>query len=123
MEVKSGLRALLLPLAAAGTIALTAGHAAAEGQLSLLVWEGYADPSFVKDFETESSCKVQATYVGSNDDFAPKLAAGGGVYDLMSVSSDAAGVLVQAGFVEPLDLSKIPEYNNIYQAFREGSPL
>lgn len=116
-------RSALLSLAALGALGLTAGHAAAEGQLSLLVWEGYADPSFVKDFETESSCKVQATYVGSNDDFAPKLAAGGGVYDLMSVSSDAAGVLVQAGFVEPIDLAKVPEYNNIYQPFRDVAAL
>jgi spermidine/putrescine-binding protein len=110
-------------LAAALSLAMGAtmlpGAALADGgQLSLLVWEGYADPSFVKDFEASSSCTVQATYVGSNDDFAPKLAAGGGVYDLMSVSSDAAGVLVAAGFVEPLDIGKIPEFNNIYESFR-----
>ena len=91
--------------------------AAAGGQLSLLVWEGYADPSFVKPFEEESGCSVQATYVGSNDDFAPKLAAGGGVYDLLSVSSDAVGVLVAAGFVEPIDTTKIAEWNNIYPTF------
>jgi spermidine/putrescine-binding protein len=126
MTVKATFRvrsALLALGAAIGFAAAGANVAAAEGELSLLVWEGYADPSFVKDFEAESSCKVQATYVGSNDDFAPKLAAGGGVYDLLSVSSDAAGVLVQAGFVEPIDLSKIPEYNNIYEAFRSVSAL
>jgi putative spermidine/putrescine transport system substrate-binding protein/spermidine/putrescine transport system substrate-binding protein len=100
-----------------GTAALPAAQAA-DGQLSLLVWEGYADPSFVKDFEAESGCAVQATYVGSNDDFAPKLAAGGGVYDLLSVSSDAAEVLVRAGFVEPVDIGRVAEWDNIYEAFR-----
>jgi spermidine/putrescine-binding protein len=118
LSVKYG-KTLVAALSLAAASSALSGVAHAEGgQLSLLVWEGYADPSFVKDFEAESSCKVQATYVGSNDDFAPKLAAGGGVYDLMSVSSDAAGVLVAAGFVEPIDTAKVPEFNNIYEAFR-----
>jgi putative spermidine/putrescine transport system substrate-binding protein/spermidine/putrescine transport system substrate-binding protein len=117
------LKEIRKPLAVTLSLAMSwtamSGIAQAEGgQLSLLVWEGYADPSFVKEFEASSGCTVQATYVGSNDDFAPKLAAGGSVYDLMSVSSDAAGVLVAAGFVEPIDTSKIPEFDNIYEAFR-----
>jgi putative spermidine/putrescine transport system substrate-binding protein/spermidine/putrescine transport system substrate-binding protein len=106
---------------AVGTLMAPLEVKAEDGQLSLLVWEGYADPSFVKDFEAESGCKVQATYVGSNDDFAPKLAAGGGVYDLLSVSSDAAEVLVRAGFVEPIDTSKVAEWKNIYDTFRNVS--
>ena len=110
-----GTLAIILAL---GTLMAPLEVRAEDGQLSLLVWEGYADPSFVKDFEAESGCKVQATYVGSNDDFAPKLAAGGGVYDLLSVSSDAAEVLVRAGFVEPIDISKVAEWKNIYDTFR-----
>lgn len=110
---------------ALGAVAMVghAGLARADNQLNLLVWEGYADSSFTKGFEAESGCTVQATYVGSNDDFAPKIAAGGGVYDLMSVSSDAAGVLVQAGFVDPIDTTKVPEWGNIYEAFRNVKSL
>ena len=33
--------------------------------LSLLVWEGYADSSFVHDFEVAHQCKVVASYMGS----------------------------------------------------------
>jgi spermidine/putrescine-binding protein len=106
-----------------GLYAVLSSSLAAEGQLSLLVWEGYADSSFVKDFEKESGCKVQATYVGSNDDFAPKLAAGGGVYDLLSVSADAAEVLARAGFVEPIDTGKVAEWSNIYESFRNQKAL
>ena len=51
--------------------------AAIAGEINVLTWEGYADDSFIKSFEETSECKVNATYVGSNDDFAPKLAAGG----------------------------------------------
>jgi len=36
--------------------------------LNLLVWEGYADPSFVKAFEDENQCKISASYMGSSDE-------------------------------------------------------
>jgi spermidine/putrescine-binding protein len=32
--------------------------------LNLLVWEGYADPSYVKTFEEQCGCKVSASYMG-----------------------------------------------------------
>lgn len=93
------------------------------GEVSFLGWEGYADESFVKEFEEASGCKVTATYVGSNDDFAPKLAAGGGVYDVVSASADAASVLVIAGLVEPLDKSKIEHWDDIYEIFRNAKAI
>jgi spermidine/putrescine-binding protein len=106
-----------LALLLATSVLTPAAHA--EGELGLLVWEGYADQSFVKDFEAESGCKVQATYVASNDDFVPKMqAGGGGVYDLLSVSADASEVVIRAGFAEPIDTSRIPEWNNVYESFR-----
>ena len=68
----------------------------AEGEVNVLTWEGYADPSFIDQFEAESGCTVTATYVGSNDDFAPKLLAGGGVYDLITPSIDTTDALHEA---------------------------
>ncbi len=91
--------------------------AAIAGEINVLTWEGYADDSFIKAFEETTECKVNATYVGSNDDFAPKLAAGGGIYDLITPSIDTTGLMIDAGFVEPLDPSKIAEWNNIYEKF------
>jgi len=93
------------------------------GELNVLTWEGYADESFIKPFEEETGCKVSATYVGSNDDIAPKLAAGGGVYDLVSPSIDATKVLIEAGFIDPLDLSKLPRYAEIYDKFRTSEGI
>jgi spermidine/putrescine transport system substrate-binding protein len=107
-----------------GAVALaTGGTRALAGELSFLGWEGYADDSFVKDFEAQTGCKVTATYVGSNDDFAPKLASGGGVYDIVSVSADTTGVLVDAGLVEPLDVSKLEHWNEIYDLFRNAKGI
>jgi putative spermidine/putrescine transport system substrate-binding protein/spermidine/putrescine transport system substrate-binding protein len=98
---------------------MIAGPAMAEGSLNLLVWEGYADQSFVAPFEAASGCKVSATYVGSNDDFLPKLQAGGGsVYDLLSVSADATPILIAAGLVDEIDTAQLPNYADVYERFR-----
>ncbi|MBB4105461.1 ABC transporter substrate-binding protein [Allorhizobium borbori] len=97
---------------------LSSGTAHAEGTLNLLTWEGYADPSYVTQFEKETGCKVNATYVGSNDDFAPKLMAGGGVYDLITPSLDTTKLMIDLDLVEPIDTAKIAEWNNIYPNLR-----
>lgn len=104
--------------------ALVMSSAAASAQeLNILTWEGYADDSFVAAFAEASGCQVNATYVGSNDDFAPKLAAGGGVYDLITPSIDTTQLMIDAGFVEPIDTSKIAEWNNIYPKFLDQSGI
>lgn len=116
------LRNKFLGAAAAVLMGVSWGAVAqAEGELNLLTWEGYADDSFVKKFEEDSGCKVSAAYVGSNDEFPAKLAAGGGVYDMISPSIDTVEIMVQAGFVEPIDISKIDRYDEVYGAFKEAT--
>ncbi len=113
------------PLCAVAALSLVVwgGAARAEGELNILVWEGYADPSYVATFEQESGCKVSATYVGSNDDFVPKLAAGGGVYDLITPSIDTVPVTVAAGFVDPIDPARVPALADVYPLFRDHAGL
>src|SRR5689334_9562957 len=73
--------------------------------LNLLVWEGYADPSFVQSFEQQYHCKVSASYMGSSDELISKLRGGSaGIYDVISPSSDVATMIATAGLAEPLDL-------------------
>src|SRR5438270_11873707 len=82
--------------------------------LSLLVWEGYADPSFVKGFEQQCHCKVAASYMGSSDELVAKLRGGSaGNYDVISPSSDVATSITNANLAAPLGLSKIPSYNQL----------
>jgi spermidine/putrescine-binding protein len=91
--------------------------------LSLLVWEGYADPSFLKAFEDAHHCKVVASYMGSSDELVAKLRGGSaGNYDVISPSSDVATSIVRAGLAAPLDLSKIAAYPQLSARLRE-SPL
>lgn len=82
--------------------------------LTLLVWEGYADPSFVRPFEQEHHCKVSASYMGSSDELVAKLRGGSAAnYDVISPSSDVATSIAQAGLAEPLDISRIPSYSQL----------
>jgi spermidine/putrescine-binding protein len=79
--------------------------------LNLLVWEGYADPSFVKAFEDLHHCKVSASYMGSSDELTTKLNGGAASnYDILSPSSDVATAIALKGFAAPLDLTKLPSY-------------
>jgi spermidine/putrescine-binding protein len=88
--------------------------------LNLLVWEGYADPSFVKTFEKQNHCKVSASYMGSSDELVAKLRGGSaGNYDVISPSSDVATMITQAGLAAPLDLSKLPSYQQLSSKLRD----
>src|ERR1700739_2429030 len=39
-----------------------------EGKLNLIAWEGYAQPEWVKPFEKQTGCQVNAKYAGSSSD-------------------------------------------------------
>ena len=100
-----------------------AGCGQKQETLSLLVWEGYADPSFVHAFEEAHHCKVVASYMGSSDELVAKLRGGSAAnYDVISPSSDVATSIVRAGLAAPLDLSKIPSYVQLSPKLRD-SPL
>src|SRR5204863_4445138 len=87
--------------------------------LNLLVWEGYADPSFVKAFEEQNHCKVSASYMGSSDELVAKLRGGSaGNYDVISPSSDVATMISEAELAAPLDLSTLPSYEELSAKLR-----
>ena len=90
--------------------------------LSLLVWEGYADPSFVHDFELSHHCRVTASYMGSSDELIAKLRGGSASnYDVISPSSDVATSIVKAHLAAPLDLSRIPFYLQLSGKLRDST--
>src|SRR5271168_5192619 len=94
-----------------------------EATLSLLVWEGYADSSFVRPFEETHHCKIVASYMGSSDELMAKLRGGSASnYDVISPSSDVATSIARAGLATSLDLSKFPSYTQLSSKLRD-SPL
>jgi spermidine/putrescine-binding protein len=92
-------------------------------KLSLLVWEGYAEGSFVRPFEEAHHCRIAAAYMGSSDELVAKLRGGSGSsYDVISPSSDVATSVARAGLAAPLDLSRLPSYSQLSSRLRD-SPL
>ena len=91
-----------------------------EDSLSLLVWEGYADTSFVHAFEESHHCKVVASYMGSSDELVAKLRGGSASnYDVISPSSDVAASIASTGLAAPLDLAKLPSYSQLSAKLRD----
>src|SRR5579863_9139603 len=110
-------RLLLILFLFAASLTLSCGKKTPT--LNLLVWEGYADPSFVKAFEEQNHCKVSASYMGSSDELVAKLRGGSaGNYDVISPSSDVATMISEAGLATPLDLSKLPAYQQLSPKLR-----
>jgi len=89
-------------------------NAKGEGQLNMVIWEGYSDESYVKGFEAETGCKVKAVFAGSSDEMFTKFnAGGGGQYDLASFSGDASLRAIKSGSVAQLDVSKLTNFKDV----------
>ena len=105
-------RRLLSMLSLASVVSMAGSCGQKTPTLNLLVWEGYADPTFVKAFEEQNHCKVSASYMGSSDELVAKLRGrSSGNYDVISPSSDVATSIAFTGLAAPLDVSKLPGYN------------
>jgi spermidine/putrescine-binding protein len=122
-NAKDGMSRRAIVLGILALAMLCAACTKKEATLSLLVWEGYADPSFVRSFEAAHHCKVVASYMGSSDELVAKLRGGSASnYDVISPSSDVASSIVRAGLAASLDLSKFPSYGQLSAKLR-SSPL
>src|SRR5258708_21521390 len=98
--------AILLGILALALVSSACGRK--EESVSLLVWEGYGDPVFVRAFEESHHCKVSASYMGSSDELVAKLRGGSASnYDIISPSSDVAASIARTGLAAPLDLSTL----------------
>lgn len=87
--------------------------------LNILCWEGYADPVFTKGFEDKYGVTVKGTYFGSSDELISKLQNGGAeAYDLISPSTDMAGLIVSEGLVAPIDTKTISQWDSLAPQLR-----
>ena len=117
-------RRLCLTVGAAAAVMLSAvgfSHKAdATEQLRLLVWEGYADDDWVKEFEKKFDAKVSVVYLTSDDEMWTKLKGTDGAdYDLFSVNTGDLKKFIDAGLAIPYDLTKLPNRENQLPAFKD----
>lgn len=84
-------------------------------QLNVMVWEGFTPDSIVKPFEQKTGVKINPTYIADVNQQISKLIAGGTEdYDVVMVASDIGKTLVAADVFKPLDLSRIPTYEKLF---------
>jgi len=90
-----------------------------EGQLNLIAWEGYLDPKWVKPFQQQTGCQVNAKYAGSSDEMVALMKnGGGGQYDMVSSSGDADLRILYAGDAHPVNINLIPSWKDFFPAFK-----
>jgi putative spermidine/putrescine transport system substrate-binding protein len=90
-----------------------------EGKLTMIAWEGYLQPEWVKPFEKQSGCKISYKYAGSSDEMVTLMrSGGGGQYDMVSASGDASLRLIYGGDVQPTNIRLIKQWKNFYKPFQ-----
>ncbi len=125
-------REALLKYAGAGAVSFTVADLAglfrtpaqaAVGQsqattLNVLCWEGYTDKAFAAPFTKQTGIKINSTFIGSNDELIAKLRAAPGLYDLVTPSSDTTPLLIEAGAVQQIDTTKVPNWKTVQPYFK-----
>jgi putative spermidine/putrescine transport system substrate-binding protein len=90
-----------------------------EGQVNLVIWSGYADPSWAKPFTQQTGCKVNTKDGASSDDMIDLLSTG--QYDGVSASGNASVRLMSRGDVAPINTDYIPNYADVQAGIRNQS--
>jgi len=90
-----------------------------EGQLNLIAWGGYVDPSWAGPFQAQTGCKINEKDAGSSDEMVSLMAnGGGGQWDMVSASGDADLRLIYGGDVRPMNTALIPDWVNFQAKFQ-----
>ena len=113
--------ALCVPASGAGgsPTSLPTRIGAGEGKLTMIAWEGYLDPKWVKPFQKQTGCKVQPKYAGSSDEMVTLMrSGGGGQYDMVSASGDASLRLIYGKDVQAVNTALVPGWKNFFKAFQ-----
>jgi len=88
--------------------------------VNILCFQGYTEPAWVEPFEAEYGVTVNMTYAGTVEEMFTKAAAGGTVYDLVSIDCGAVQRYFDAGLIQPIDVSLIPNYDKLSQFFKDA---
>jgi putative spermidine/putrescine transport system substrate-binding protein len=92
---------------------------AGEGQLNLVLWDGYADKSWADPFTAATGCKLNLHPAGSSDEMVSLMKdGGGGQWDMVSASGDADLRLIYGGDVKPMNTDLIPDWQNFDNFFK-----
>jgi len=94
---------------------LRAGPAFAESHIGdrvvLATWPNYHDQANFDMFTEKTGAFMQVNVFGSNEEMLAKLQAGGSGWDVYVPTNYTITTYVEEGLIEPLDVSKLPNYD------------
>jgi spermidine/putrescine transport system substrate-binding protein len=89
--------------------------------IRLLDWARYLSPHVLIDFEAKTGIAVQETTINSNEEFIRRVSAGER-YDVALPEDWAAEALIKAGLLQPVDLEKLPNWEQVTQPYFQAPP-
>ena len=100
-------------LTMASMLALTSAMASAD-EVRVYNWSDYIDESLLEKFEQETGIDLIYDVFDSNEVLETKMLAGGSGYDVVVPSGTFLQRQISAGAVQKLDMSKLPNIENMW---------
>ena len=94
------------------------GSGPEEKVLNLYNWSEYVAKSTIPNFEKQTGIEVTQDFYSSNEELLAKLQAGGTGYDVIVPSDYMISIMIKSDILEPLDMSKIPNFKNVGDNYR-----
>ena len=102
-------------LVASGASACEVGET--DGDLALFNWAEYIDPDHLDAFASEFGIEATMDVYDSNEAMQPIIAAGNSGYDVIVPSDYMVGIMIDGGFIQPLNQDLLPNTENISDDF------
>lgn len=86
--------------------------------LNVYNWGDYIDEDIFDTFEEETGIKINYETFATNEEMYTKIKKGGTQYDIAIPSDYMIEKMIKEEMLEPIDLTKIPNYSNIDSRFK-----
>ena len=110
-------KALAILMILCMTVMPLLGLAEEEKVVNVFSWSGYIDEVTLAKFEEDTGIKVIWSPMESMEDMLNKMHQGASGYDLIISSDYTLDILRQAGLIQKLDKSLLPNYSNLDPQF------
>jgi spermidine/putrescine-binding protein len=85
--------------------------------MNLYGWSDYIPQKLLDNFTAKYGIKVNYDTYSSNEEMLAKLQAGASGYDVVIPSDYTVAIMVKQGMLDPLDMTKIPNFSNLDKRF------
>ena len=96
----------------------SSGNTSGKREVNVCSWGEYIDESLIDKFEEETGIKVNYSTAPSNEELYSLLQSGGVNYDVIVPSDYMIARLISEDMLQPLDYSKIPNYEKIDEQYK-----